>query len=57
MCGLKATQIHGRPFRAAKEPVLPLAAHNSFLPNGKKDLIFNRFIINALVCCVYQHAI
>ena len=37
MCGLKAAQIHERPFRAAKDHVQPLAALDSFLPNGKKD--------------------
>ena len=36
MCGLKAAQIHGRPFRATKEHMQPLAAQDSFLPNGKK---------------------
>ena len=39
MCGLKAAQIHERPFRAAKDHVQPLAALDSFLPNGKKILI------------------
>ena len=34
----KAAQIHGRPFMAAKEPVQPLAALDSFLPYGKKIL-------------------
>ena len=32
----KAAQIHERPFRAAKDHVQPLAAQDSFLPNGKK---------------------
>ena len=36
MCDLKAAQIHGRPFRPAKNLVQPLAALDSFLPNGKK---------------------
>ena len=36
MCGLKAAQIHERPFRAAKDHVQPLAALDSFLPNAKK---------------------
>ena len=39
MCALKGAQVHERPFRAAKEPVQPLAALDSFLPNGKKILI------------------
>ena len=36
-CGIKATQIHERPFRAAKDHMQPVAALDSFLPNGKKD--------------------
>ena len=36
MCDLKAAQIHGRPFRPAKNLVQPSAALDSFLPNGKK---------------------
>ena len=43
MCGLMATQIHGRPFRAARELVQPLAALDSFLPYGKKILIWHHF--------------
>ena len=39
MCCLKAAQIHDPPFRAAKDHVQPLAALDSFLPNGKKILI------------------
>ena len=39
MCGLKAAQIHERPFRAAKDHMQPLAALDSFLPDGKKILI------------------
>ena len=39
MCDLKAAQILEWPFRAAKEPVQPLAALDSFLPTGKKILI------------------
>ena len=38
MCGLKAAQIHEQLFRAAKGHVQPLAALNSLLPNGKKNL-------------------
>ena len=41
MCGLKAAQIHDRPFRAAKDDVQTLAALDSFLPNGKKILIWH----------------
>ena len=36
VCGLKAVQMHERPFRAAKDHVQPLAALNSLLPYGKK---------------------
>ena len=32
MCDLKAAQMHERPFRAAKDHVLLLAALDSFLP-------------------------
>ena len=39
MCGHMAAQMHGRPFRAAKELVQPLAALDSFLPYGKKILV------------------
>ena len=39
MCGLKAAQIHEPAFRAAKDHVQPLAALDSFFPNGKKNLI------------------
>ena len=39
MCVLKATQIHERPFRAAKDQVQPYAALGYILPNGKKILI------------------
>ena len=39
MCGLKAAQKHERPFRAAKDHMQPLAALDSFLPNGKNILI------------------
>ena len=35
-CGLKSAQIHGRSFSSPKNPVQPLAALDSFLPNGKK---------------------
>ena len=38
-----AAQMHGRPFRAAKELVQPLAALDSFLPYGKKILIWHHF--------------
>ena len=41
MCGLKAAQMHKRPFRAAREPMQPSAAQDSFLPYGKKDLILD----------------
>ena len=30
--------MHERPFRAAKEPVQPLAPKDSFLPYGKKKI-------------------
>jgi len=36
MCGFQAAQIHEWSFRAAKEPVQPLTALDSFLPYGKK---------------------
>ena len=39
MCGLKVAQMYGRPFRASKVHVQPLAALDSFLSNGKKILI------------------
>ena len=39
MYGLQVAQIHERPFKAAKEPVQPLAVENSFLPKRKKFLI------------------
>ena len=39
MCGLKAAQIHEPAFRAAKDHVQPLAALDSFFPNGKNNLI------------------
>ena len=39
MYGLKTTQIHERPFRAAKDHVQALAALDSILPKGKKILI------------------
>ena len=35
MCGLKAAQMYGLPFRAPRELVKPLA---SFLPNDKNIL-------------------
>ena len=38
-----AAQMHGRPFRAVKELVQPLAALDSFLPYGKKILIWHHF--------------
>ena len=38
MCGLKAAQIHERPFRATKGHVQPLAALDSLWPNAKKIL-------------------
>ena len=40
MCGLKAAQIHDRPFRAVKDHVQPLAALDSFLPNYGNILIW-----------------
>ena len=40
MCGLKAAQIHVRPFRAAEDHVQPSTALDLFLPNGKKILIW-----------------
>ena len=45
VCGLKASQIHEWPFKAAKDQVQPLAALDSFLPNGKKDSDLIPFII------------
>ena len=39
MCGLKAAQVHERPFRAAKDHMQPLAALDSFLSNGNKIVI------------------
>ena len=45
MCGLKASQIHEWPFRAAKDHALLLAALDSFLLNGKKDSDLTQFII------------
>ena len=52
MCGLKAEQICGQPFRAAKELMQPLASQNLFLYSGKKNyiLVFNK--ICALVSFV-----
>ena len=38
-----AAQMHGRPFRVAKELVQPLAVLDSFLPYGKKILIWHHF--------------
>ena len=38
---LRPHKLHGWPFRAAKEHVQPLAALDSFLPNGKKILILH----------------
>ena len=49
-----AAQMHGRPFRAARELVQPPAALDSFLPYGKKysDLTpFPAITIRALACC------
>ena len=45
MCGIKASQIHEWPFKAAKDHVQPSAALDSFLPNGKKDSDLIPFII------------
>ena len=39
MCGINAVQLHGRLISADKDHVQPLAALDSFLPNGKKILI------------------
>ena len=39
---LRPKKMHERPFRAAKNHVQPLAAQNSFLPTGKKFLIFTQ---------------
>ena len=36
MWGLKASQMHERPFKVPKEPMQPLAAQDSFLPYDKK---------------------
>ena len=38
-----AALMHRRPFRAARESVQPLAAQDSFLPCGKKILIWHHF--------------
>ena len=43
MCGLIAAQMHGRPYRAARELVQPPAALDYFLPYGKKILIWHHF--------------
>ena len=47
MCDIKEVQIYGRPFRVNKEPVQPLAIQISFLPNNKKVLVSNRYLIPA----------
>ena len=47
MCDIKEAQIYGRPFRATKEPVQPLATQSSLLPNSKIVLISNRYLIPA----------
>ena len=39
MSGLKAAQIHERPFPAGKDHVQPLAALDFFWSNGKNILI------------------
>ena len=44
MCGLKVAQIHGRPFRAAKEPVQSLAVVDSFLPYSKRSDILAMYL-------------
>ena len=48
MCDLKAAQIHERPFSTVKDHVQPLAALDSFLPNGKKNSDLTPFIIPAV---------
>ena len=57
MCGLKAAQIHERPFRAAKEPVQPLAALDSFFALRQKDLISSWFIIHGWHSAARAHQI
>ena len=49
MCGLKVAKVHEQPFGAAKDHVQPLAALDSFLPNGKKDSDLTPFIIRDLL--------
>ena len=49
MRSLKATQIYGRPVKAAKKTVQPLAALKAFFCLTEKDLICGRFIIPATV--------
>ena len=44
---MQAAQIHEQPIWAAKDHVQPLAAIDSFLPNGKKDSDLTPFIIRA----------
>ena len=43
MC-LKSAQMHGRSFRATKDPVQPLAALDSFFTSRQKYLISSRFM-------------
>ena len=52
MCGLKDAQIHERPFRAAKDHVLPLSALDSFLPSNQKDLISR--CLSSMVSSLYE---
>ena len=49
MCGLKAAQTHGQPFRAAKESSAAFGCTRFLFALRQKDLMFNRFIIND--CC------
>ena len=39
MCGPNAAKIYKQPFRAAKDHVQPFVALDSFLPNGKKNIL------------------
>ena len=47
MCGLKAAQMHKRPFKAAKNHVQSLAALDSPFALRQKVLISKCFIIHA----------
>ena len=48
MCGLKAAQIYGRPFRAAKDHVQPLAAQKILFTYRQKVSDFPLFIIHGI---------